>query len=133
MSVNLAIELADGTVETLTVDVHGPVSIGRDPSCHVVLPSPDVSRRHLMIQASQQPGAFLITDNSANGTMVGDQRVRGTTVQVPGNLPMRVGPYVIRVVDPASPGYTPAGVPAQPLAEGLSALARELLTELSPR
>ncbi len=105
MSVNLAIELADGTVEMLTVDVLGPVSIGRDPSCHVVLPSPDVSRRHLMIQPAH--GAFLITDNSANGTMVGDQRVRGTTVQVPGNLPMKVGPYVIRVIDPSSPGYLP--------------------------
>ncbi|UJR84894.1 ATPase, T2SS/T4P/T4SS family [Sandaracinus amylolyticus] len=118
MPVNLGIELADGTVETLTVDVHGPVSIGRDPSCHVVLPSPDVSRRHLMIQPSHQ-GAFLITDNSANGTMVGDQRVRGTTVQVPGNLPMRVGPYVIRVIDPYSPGYQqPRGMPAQPGAYG---------------
>jgi pilus assembly protein CpaF len=106
--VNLAIELADGTVETLTVDVHGPVSIGRDPSCHVVLPSPDVSRRHLMVQPSHA-GAFLITDNSANGTMVGEQRVRGSTVQVPGNLPMRVGPYVIRVVDPLSPRYAPVG------------------------
>jgi pilus assembly protein CpaF len=44
---NLAIELQDGTVEQLSVDVQGPVTIGRDPSCHVVLPSPDVSRRHL--------------------------------------------------------------------------------------
>jgi pilus assembly protein CpaF len=106
--VNLAIELADGTVESLTVDVMGAVSIGRDPSCHVVLPSPDVSRRHLLIEPSN--GAFLITDNSANGTMVGAQRVRGTTVSVPGNLPMRVGPYVIRVIDPNSPAWVP---PAQ--------------------
>jgi pilus assembly protein CpaF len=114
--VNLAIELADGTVQTLTVDVNGPVSIGRDPSCHVVLPSPDVSRRHLTIEPSN--GAFLVTDNSANGTMVGTQRVRGTTVQVPGNLPMRVGPYVLRILDPASPPH-----PSAPIASAYPATA----------
>jgi len=50
MALSLSIELADGTVESLTVDVIGPVTIGRDPTCHVVLPSPDVSRRPLSIE-----------------------------------------------------------------------------------
>jgi pilus assembly protein CpaF len=94
---NLAIELQDGTVEQLSVDVQGPVTIGRDPSCHVVLPSPDVSRRHLAVEAAAG-GTFLVTDSSANGTMVGNQRVRQTTVQVPANVPMRVGPYVVRPI-----------------------------------
>jgi len=93
----LAIELADGTVEQLTVEAQGAVTIGRDPACHVVLPSPDVSRRHLSVEAAPA-GLFIVTDSSANGTMVGNQRVRGTSVQVPAQTPMKVGPYVIRPI-----------------------------------
>ena len=89
MPLYLAIELADGTVEQLTVEAQGQVTIGRDPSCHVVLPSPDVSRRHLGVEAAPG-GLFAITDSSANGTMVGNQRVRGSTVQVPPNTPIAV-------------------------------------------
>jgi pilus assembly protein CpaF len=128
----LAIELADGTVEQLTVEAQGAVTIGRDPACHVVLPSPDVSRRHLSVEAAQG-GLFIVTDSSANGTMVGNQRVRGTSVQVPAQTPMKVGPYVIRpihapgsAVPMAAPGAyaggsaapyqqaPTAGYPAQP-------------------
>jgi pilus assembly protein CpaF len=104
----LAIELADGTVEQLTVDAQGPVTIGRDPACHVVLPSPDVSRRHLSVEAAQG-GLFIVTDSSANGTMVGNQRVRGTAVQVPAQTPMRVGPYVVRPIH--APGAQPMAAP----------------------
>jgi pilus assembly protein CpaF len=109
MPLSLSIELADGTVESLTVEVQGPVTIGRDPTCHVVLPSPDVSRRHLSIEPLQN-GLFIVTDSSANGTMVGNQRVRQQSVQVPANVPMRVGPYVVRPI--LSPGQVPqAGYP----------------------
>lgn len=109
MPLSLSIELADGTVESLTVEVQGPVTIGRDPTCHVVLPSPDVSRRHLSIEALPN-GLFIVTDSSANGTMVGNQRVRQQSVQVPANVPMRVGPYIVRPI--LSPGQVPqAGYP----------------------
>ncbi len=111
MPLNLAIELQDGTVEQLSVDVQGPVTIGRDPSCHVVLPSPDVSRRHLAVEATAN-GMFLVTDSSANGTMVGNQRVRQTTVQVAANVPMRVGPYVVRPIAALTPGVGQFGQPA---------------------
>ncbi|GAB4200409.1 MAG: hypothetical protein OHK0013_11410 [Sandaracinaceae bacterium] len=116
MPLSLSIELADGTVESLTVDVQGPVTIGRDPTCHVVLPSPDVSRRHLSIEPIPN-GLFVVTDSSANGTMVGNQRVRQQSVQVPANVPMRIGPYVVRPVLPpgaAQPAYPPQGFAPQP-------------------
>jgi pilus assembly protein CpaF len=116
MALNLAIELQDGTVEQLSVDVQGPVTIGRDPSCHVVLPSPDVSRRHLAVEATAN-GMFLVTDSSANGTMVGNQRVRQTTVQVGANVPMRVGPYVVRPIAALTPGVGQFGQPAQQYAQ----------------
>ncbi len=115
MALSLSIELADGTVESLTVDVVGPVTIGRDPTCHVVLPSPDVSRRHLSIEPLPN-GLFVVTDSSANGTMVGNQRVRQQGVQVPANVPMRVGPYVVRpILSPGQQAYPPQqpGFPQQ--------------------
>ena len=120
MALTLSIELTDGTVESLTVPVNGAVRIGRDPSCHVVLPSPDVSRRHLTIDRGA--AGYLITDGSANGTMIGDTLVRGNTVEVPGGLPMRVGPYVIRLevlaghapARPAPPPAPPRAAPPPP-------------------
>jgi pilus assembly protein CpaF len=111
MALSLSIELQDGTVESLTVEIPGPVTIGRDPSCHVVLPSPDVSRRHLSIEPLPT-GLFVVTDSSANGTMVGHQRVRQQGVQVPAGVPMRVGPYVVRpVLGPGQAGPKPSYAP----------------------
>ena len=104
MAVKMTIELADGTVEELTVREAGPIRIGRDPSCHVVLPSPDVSRRHLTIERTAT--GYYITDASVNGTMVGDTLVRAGTIEAPGGLPLRVGPYVIRL-EPVAPHAPP--------------------------
>ena len=91
-----SIELPDGTVEELPINAVGNVYVGRDPSCHVVLPSPEVSRRHLIVEPGPT-GGFSITDKSANGTLMGDQRVRRTKVETPPNLPIRVGPYLLRL------------------------------------
>jgi len=93
VSLNMTIEMADGSVETLAVHERGAVVIGRDPGCHVVLPSPDVSRRHLTIEKT--PNGYHLTDASANGTMVGHSHLHRTTMAAPGGVPMRVGPYVI--------------------------------------
>src|SRR5262245_11559807 len=94
----LAIELDDGSVERLRIDATAPVFIGRDASCDVVLPSPEVSRRHLAVKAEN--GGVRLTDKSANGTFVGTdrQRVHQSTVIVPPNVPIEVGPYTIRVL-----------------------------------
>ncbi len=100
----MTIELGDGTVEQLAVREQGPIRIGRDPSCHVVLPSPDVSRRHLTVEKTAT--GYYITDASANGTMVGDTLVRSGTIEAPGGLPLRVGPYVIRL-EPVAPHAPP--------------------------
>lgn len=125
MSLNMTIEMADGTVETLAVHERGPVVIGRDPSCHIVLPSPDVSRRHLTIEKT--PSGYHVTDASANGTMVGQSHLHRTTIAAPGGIPMRVGPYVIwlevhgHMAEPAprqpqQPARPPVSAPAPPRA-----------------
>lgn len=99
----LSIELADGTVENLALPNAPQVVIGRDPTCHVVLPSGEVSRRHCVID--QSGGMFTLTDTSANGTYVGETRVLGQRVAIAIDMPFRCGPYTIRVRSEAA--YAP--------------------------
>jgi len=103
----LSIEMPDGQVEQLPLEESWPAFIGRDPSCHVVLPSPEVSRRHLAVE--RRPQGFKVTDQSANGTLIGDQRVKQSAVRIPPGVPMRVGPYVLRLYDPALAAVPPKG------------------------
>ncbi len=97
-TIYLGIETADGGMERLRIDEVGPVFIGRDQSCHVVLPSPDVSRRHVALKA--EDGRVRLTDKSANGTFVGERgkRVHNTTVIIGPGVPFRVGPYNLQVL-----------------------------------
>ncbi|MGQ0647874.1 MAG: FHA domain-containing protein [Gemmatimonadaceae bacterium] len=78
------VSLVDG--REYTVPSPG-LSIGRDPSCDIVIGAPDVSRRHATIRRAER-GYFLL-DTSANGVFVNDARVltelalgRGDTVRV---------------------------------------------------
>ena len=91
----LAIEMPDGSTEELPLSISGPIVVGRDPRCHVVLPSPEVSRRHLVIETSEH--GFKLTDQSANGTLIGKEKVKQTKVHAPPNLPLRIGPYLVRL------------------------------------
>ncbi|MCB9598992.1 MAG: Flp pilus assembly complex ATPase component TadA [Sandaracinus sp.] len=111
----LSIEMPDGSVEELPIQAQGPVVIGRDPSCHVVLPSPEVSRRHLIVEPSAR--GFKLTDQSANGTLMGNQRVKRSKVDTPPNVPLRIGPYLVRlrrIGDPPPPPLPPPGHPGGP-------------------
>ncbi len=94
----LGIETADGGMERLRIDEVGPVFIGRDQSCHVVLPSPEVSRRHVALKS--EGGRVRLTDRSANGTFVGEQRkrVHNSTVIIGPGVPFMVGPYRLQVL-----------------------------------
>src|SRR5690606_38893164 len=69
----IAIALPDGTVVTRV----GNAVIGRDPACDVVLASAEVSRRHAAIEV--RGGDVYLTDNSSNGTLVGDRLVVRST------------------------------------------------------
>ncbi|MEM1414886.1 MAG: ATPase, T2SS/T4P/T4SS family [Myxococcota bacterium] len=110
-SVMLSIEMPDGSVEELPVKALGPIVIGRDPSCHVVLPSPEVSRRHLVVETSAR--GFKVTDQSANGTLMGEQRVKRSKVDTPPNVPLRIGPYLIRLNRIAPPAPTSSAPPLE--------------------
>ncbi|MEM7607553.1 MAG: ATPase, T2SS/T4P/T4SS family, partial [Myxococcota bacterium] len=108
----LSIQLPDGKVEELPIRASGPVVVGRDPSCHVVLPSPEVSRRHIVIEPSQR--GFKITDQSANGTLLGNQRVKASKVDTPPNIPIRIGPYLVHLRRLDAPRPAPRRAPLPP-------------------
>ena len=71
------------------------VVVGRDPGCDVVLPSPEVSRRHLVLAWEQD--RVLVTDTSANGTSVSGRILRRASELLPPATPLSVGPFEVRV------------------------------------
>ena len=111
MGMLLSIQMPDGSTEDLPLELAGPVVIGRDPSCHVVLPSPEVSRRHLVVDSG--PGGWRFTDQSANGTLIGERRLQRSTMDASLDTPVRVGPYVIRF-SPLGGSSRPAPPPVPP-------------------
>jgi pilus assembly protein CpaF len=68
------------------------VLVGRDTSCHIVLPSTAVSRKHLVVTLVE--GGIAIEDCSAAGTQLADEVVHhATIVRREEELQLRVGPY----------------------------------------
>ncbi|MEZ4286565.1 MAG: ATPase, T2SS/T4P/T4SS family [Polyangiales bacterium] len=89
------VQLPDGSVNELKVEHLGELTIGRDETCHVVLPSKAVSRQHVRISRSKE--GFVLTDDSANGTVVGGTIVLKSSATFPAGTPFKVGPYLLRV------------------------------------
>ncbi|MCC6318391.1 MAG: FHA domain-containing protein [Gemmatimonadaceae bacterium] len=91
------------------------LTIGRDPSCDIVIPAQSVSRRHATIRAGDL--GYLLLDTSANGVFVNEGRVHGELPIGRGDT-LRVGPEEYRFhadeeatqVDPAAhPGLQHTG------------------------
>src|SRR5262249_26849696 len=64
--------------------------IGRDLSCAVVLKDEVVSRRHAMVQFTENDGYYLIDLGSRNGTFLNDARVATPSVLADGDR-IRIG------------------------------------------
>jgi pSer/pThr/pTyr-binding forkhead associated (FHA) protein len=64
------------------------VTIGRDASCEIVVPSTEVSRRHANISPS--PTGYVLTDLSTNGVLVNGERVPKTRILGRGDM-IRIG------------------------------------------
>jgi pSer/pThr/pTyr-binding forkhead associated (FHA) protein len=79
------VSLTDGREYAIT---GSGLVFGRDAGCEVVIVSTEVSRRHAEIR----PGAngYVITDSSANGTVVNGQRIPGSRVLARGDV-IRIG------------------------------------------
>ena len=85
-----------------------PLTIGRDPTCDVVLDDEDVSREHCRFR----PGGdgFLVEDlGSSNGTIVNGQRITQPVSLRPGDLVV-IGPALLEVHE-AAPSAEPERPP----------------------
>jgi pSer/pThr/pTyr-binding forkhead associated (FHA) protein len=56
----------------------GPLVLGRDASCDVVVPGNDVSRRHAQIELGES--GYVLVDTSTNGIFVNGTRIEGSRV-----------------------------------------------------
>jgi len=99
------------------VEVHGELTVGRDPACLLRLDDPKVSRRHAALEPA--PGGLTIRDlGSLNGTWVNDGRITGERVLAPGDR-IRIGGSEF-VVDDGGDGVLPAAAEtaAEPAGSG---------------
>jgi len=79
----------------------GPVTIGRDNACTVVLKDPRVSREHARIEPLPEGGFHLIDKGSANGVWVGSRQV--TDLPLENGTQFRIGETVLEFVAPTPP------------------------------
>ena len=95
MQMRFDIRFPDGRKEKRRGRAEGPLWIGRDGQCQLVLDSPSVSRRHLSLQPV--PGGLRVSDCSANGTLVNDELLKKSSRTVPSGCRLGVGPYLLQV------------------------------------
>ena len=58
----------DGSEQKINVEEIVSLTVGRDPSCHIVLPSPAVSRVHLRVERTAW--GVRVLDQSSNWTIL---------------------------------------------------------------
>lgn len=77
----------------------GDNTIGRDPSCHVWLDDPDVSRRHALIRIDSVHRTAVLDDlDSTNGTLLGRFPVKSEMPLNDGDV-IRVGGFELKFRD----------------------------------
>jgi serine phosphatase RsbU (regulator of sigma subunit) len=114
--------------------------VGREPTCDIYLPHPNVSRRHAQIQRSPQ-GAWILQDlNSLNHVFVNDQAVQQIVLE--SGKEVRIAEYRLTlleastIIEPGKAGVD-SGEPWTHLGPGwleqLQAFQRELLRLEQPR
>src|SRR5688500_8117520 len=84
--------------QVLQLRLDAPAFFGRDADCHVVLPSPSVSRKHLSLFLRE--GALFLRDHSSNGTRVNGQLVHLSVQKVEQDAEILVGPYQVTLLEP---------------------------------
>jgi pSer/pThr/pTyr-binding forkhead associated (FHA) protein len=85
----------------------GPLSLGRDAGCDVVVSGSEVSRQHAEIR--NEPDGYLLLDLSVNGTYVNGERIGKTHVLARADV-IRIGNDEFRF-------YADAGSPSSPAPE----------------
>jgi pSer/pThr/pTyr-binding forkhead associated (FHA) protein/Fe-S-cluster-containing hydrogenase component 2/CRP-like cAMP-binding protein len=86
------------------------ITIGRHPSCDVVIPEPTVSRRHAAVVRT--PAGFVINDQtSVNAVFVGTPPQQITAAVLHNGDEIRLGKARLRVEIPGELGWAPEATP----------------------
>lgn len=97
--------LRDGAVVREELFRSTPVTIGRSPSCHLILTDPSVSREHARIDRDPGGGFVIIDGAGTNGLYAGPRRV--ASERFSGRLRARLGLAEIEIeevsADPTQP------------------------------
>src|SRR3989442_10872368 len=102
-------------------------TIGRE-GCDIVLPDPEVSRRHAAVRSGQGGGLAIEDLGSTNGTFVNNHRIAGVKELENGDV-VRFGNTVWRLQATAPPEATKIdSVPGSPQVTA----ARQVPTDLQP-
>ena len=111
MSTAIAIDIQElgGSPRTVRCERGKVLIIGRDPACDVILGDLSVSRRHTAIEVFDI--GWSVTDTSANGTYIGDERLLHSARTLNGSAELRLGSVKL-VVQPADmPVVLPESTP----------------------
>lgn len=73
------IELDNGIIFSIDQDKL-PMIVGRGPDCDIRIPQGSVSRHHCELFV--QNNTLFLKDTSANGTLVGNKKIRGESVSI---------------------------------------------------
>ncbi|HEU4583170.1 MAG TPA: ATPase, T2SS/T4P/T4SS family [Polyangiaceae bacterium] len=123
----LVLHIDDGKGEQRRVEIEAgeqPIWLGRDASCEVVLPAPQVSRKHISLRLNGRQ--LLVEDHSANGTRVDDSVLRGESRRLhPGRCIMRLGPYSVSFEVPENGGHSASPAAGGSRDSGKAPRARE--------
>jgi hypothetical protein len=82
-----------------------PVSIGRSPSCHLVLTDPSVSREHARIDRDPGGGFVIVDGSGTNGLYAGPKRVAAERFS--GRLRARLGLTEIEIEEVSADATQP--------------------------
>ena len=89
------VRLPNGVERAIDLPERQAFTVGRDPSCHVVLPSPSVSRLHLRVEHAC--GEVRVVDESSHGTFLDGKPLGAGASPLSPDAELRVGPYLLRI------------------------------------
>jgi len=98
-----------GHVAVHTFGTPSTISFGRDVGCTISVASDRVSREHFVLRARQDH--FVVEDHSTNGTLVGREIVRRSSVAVPYGTPILAGDCEV-FVEPTAQALSSRVVPS---------------------
>ncbi|MFN3238533.1 MAG: FHA domain-containing protein [Pseudomonadales bacterium] len=70
----------EGGVNFVVTEASLPLKIGRELDCDITIPSGHVSRHHCELALAN--GVLTLKDSSSNGTLVGSQNLKGSSVVI---------------------------------------------------